>query len=93
MPSKLLIIAAPVALALLASVAFGAELEDRQDEAPWLGFDFVVPNTHTTCLQGFGTIECRSVRLTPDPEDCPAGESLIGIRRFGSLSHVCTPSK
>jgi hypothetical protein len=91
MPSKLSIIAAPVALALLASVAFGAESEDQQDEAPWLGFDFVVPNTHTTCLRGFGTIECTSVGLTPDPEDCLAGESLIKIRRFGNLSHVCVP--
>ena len=92
MPSKLLIIAATGALALLASMAFAAELEEQQDEGPWLGLDFVVPNTHTTCLQGFGTIECTSTRMTPDPEDCPPGESLIKVRRFGYLSHVCAPA-
>jgi hypothetical protein len=92
-------IAAAIALAMLASLAFAAESDDQQDEgnqrdeAPWLGFDFVVPDTHTTCLQGFGTIECTSARLTPDPEDCPPGESMIKIRRFGILSHVCASSK
>ena len=93
MPSKLLIIAATLALALLAPVAFAAELEDQQGEWPALTLDFVVPGTHTTCLQGFGTIECTSIRTTPDPEDCPPGESLIAVRRFGNLSHVCAPSK
>ena len=91
MPSKLLTIAAAVALAMLASLAFAAEFEDRQDGGPWLGFDFVEPDTHTTCLEGLGTIECTSTRLTPDPEDCPPGESLIKIRRFGSVSRVCAP--
>ena len=88
MPSKLLIIAAPIALALLASVAFGAELEDKLGEGtpPQVG-------DHTTCLLGFGTIECRSIPLAPDPEDCPPGESLIKVRGFGYLSHVCVPSK
>jgi hypothetical protein len=89
MPSKLFIIASTVALALLASVAFASESEVQQDEWPGLGLDFVVPDTHTTCLQGFGTIECSSTRLTPDPEDCPPGERLIAVRRFGNLSHVC----
>ena len=92
MPSKSLMIAAAAALAMLTSMAFAAESEDQQDGGPWLGFDFVVPDTHTTCLEGFGTIECTSTRLTPDPEDCLAGEILIKIRRFGHLSRVCAPA-
>ena len=102
MPSKLLIIAAPVALALLASVAFA-----EQGEAPGLG-PFVLPpsdineniqvippevGSQYICLQGFGTIKCSSIRLAPDPEDCLPGESLIKVRGFGYLSHVCVPSK
>jgi len=43
----------------------------------------------TTCLQGFGAIECRSSHIAPDPEDCPTGESLIKLRQFGYLRHVC----
>ena len=93
MPSRLFLVVAPVALVLLASVAFGAEPEAQQGEASWLGLDFVVPNTRTTCLEGFGTIECTSMRLTPDPEDCPAGQSLVAVRGFGHLRHVCVPSK
>jgi len=93
MPSKLLIIVAPVTLVLLASVAFGADPKAPQDEASWPSLDFVVPNTRTTCLEGFGTIECTSIRLTPDPEDCPAGQSLIAMRGYGYLRHVCVPSK
>jgi hypothetical protein len=92
MASKLSIIVAPVALALLASAAFGADSETQQNE-PLLGPDFVVPDTRTTCLEGFGTIECTSIRLTPDPENCPAGESLIAVRGFGYLRHVCVPSR
>jgi hypothetical protein len=92
MPSKLLIIAAPVAFALLASVAFGAESEDTQGEGPGLGIPPQV-GAHTTCLLGFGTIECRYIPLAPDPEDCPPGESLIKMRGFGHLSHVCVSSK
>ena len=101
MPSKLLMIAAPVAFALLASVAFA-----EQGEAPGLG-PFVLPPSDINeniqvippevgskyiCLQGFGTIECSSIRLAPDPEDCQVGESLITVRRYGYLSHVCAPS-
>jgi hypothetical protein len=109
MPSKLLIIAAAVAFALLASVAFAEE-----GEAPELG-PFVLPpsdineniqvvppeniqvippevGSQYICLQGFGTIKCSSIRLAPDPEDCQAGESLITLRRFGYVSHVCAPS-
>ena len=100
MPSKLLIIAAPLALALLASVAFAEE-----GEAPELGlFDLppsgineniqVIPpevGSKYICLQGLGTVTCSSIRLAPDPEDCPVGESLIKIRRFGSVSRVCAP--
>jgi hypothetical protein len=100
MPSKLLIIATPVALVLFASVAFA-----EQGEAPGLG-PFVLPSdiyenvqvippeagSKYICLQGFGTTECTSIRLTPDPKDCPPGESLIAVRRFGNLSHVCAPS-
>jgi hypothetical protein len=93
MPSKLSIVVAPVALVLLASVAFGAEPEAQQDEASWPGLDFVVPNTRTTCLEGFGTIECKSIRLIPDPEDCPAGQSLIAMRGYGHLRHVCVPGQ
>jgi hypothetical protein len=93
MPSKPLIIASAVALALLASAAFAAEQEDQQDGGPWLGFDFVVPDTHTICLEGLGTLECTSTRLNPDPVDCPAGESLIKVRRFGTVSRVCAPSE
>jgi len=105
MRSMLLIIAAPVALALLASVAFA-----EQGEAPGLG-PFVLPpsdineniqvippqvippevGSQYICLQGFGTIKCSSIRLAPDPEDCQAGESLITVMRFGYLSHVCAP--
>ena len=85
--SKLFVIAPTVGLALLASVAFASEPEGQQDA--WLGPNIFVPGTHTTCLEGFGTIECTSVRLTPDPEDCPPGELLIAVRRFGNLSHVC----
>jgi hypothetical protein len=88
-----LIIVATIAPALLAPVAFAAESGDQQDEWPMLGLDFVAPRTHTICLEGFGTLDCRSTRLTPDPEDCVAGESLITVRRFGSVSHVCVPSK
>jgi hypothetical protein len=91
MPSKLSTFAAAVALGMLTSLAFAAESENQQDGGPWLGFDFVVPDTHTTCLEGIGTIECTSTRLNPDPEDCPPGESLIKIRRFGILSRVCAP--
>jgi hypothetical protein len=87
--SKPFIIAPTVAFALLASVAFASESEDQTDAWPGPGFGIVVPGTHTICLQGFGTIECTSVRLTPDPEDCPPGEVLIAVRRFGNLSHVC----
>ena len=88
--SKLFIIAPTVALALLAApAAFASEPEDQQDAWPHLGFDVVVPGTHTICLQGFGSIECTSVRLPPDPEDCPPGQVLIAVRRFGNLSHVC----
>ena len=83
MPSKFLMIAATQALAMLTSMAFAAESKVQQDGGPWLGFDFVYSDTHTTCLEGFGTIECTSTRLTPDPEDCPAGERLIRIWRFG----------
>ena len=98
MPSKLLIIAATVALALLASVAFA-----EQGEAPGLS-PFVLPpsdiiqaippevGSQYICLQGFGTIKCSSIRLAPDPEDCKIGESLITVRRFGYVSHVCAPS-
>ena len=109
MSSKLLIIAAPVAIALLASVAFA-----EQGEAPELG-PFVLPPSDINeniqvvppeniqvippevgskyiCLQGFGTLECSSIRLAPDPEDCQVGESLITVRRYGYLSHVCAPS-
>ena len=101
MPSKLLIIAAPIALALLASVAFA-----EQGEAPGLG-PFVLPpsgineniqvippevGSQYICLQGFGTIKCSAIRLAPDPEDCQAGESLITVMRYGYLSHVCAPS-
>jgi hypothetical protein len=89
MPSKLFTIAA--ALAMLTSLAIAAEPEDQQDGGSWLGFDFVVPDTHTVCLEGFGTLECTSTRLTPDPEDCSPGERLIKIRRFGSVSRVCAP--
>ena len=87
--SKLFIIAPTVALALLAPVAFASESEDLQDDWLRLGFDFVVPGTHTICLQGLGTTECTSRRLAPDPEDCPPGKVLIAVRRFGNLSHVC----
>ena len=109
MPSKLLMIAAPLAFALLASVAFA-----EQGEAPGLG-PFVLPPSDINeniqvvppeniqvippevgskyiCLQGLGTINCSSIRLAPDPEDCPVGESLITVRRYGYLSHVCAPS-
>ena len=58
-------------------------------------------DAHTTCLQGFGTgaqdlpiktLECTSIRVAPDPEDCPGGESLITVwRGSGNLSHVCAP--
>ena len=92
MPSKFLMIATAAALAMLTSMAFAAESKDQQGEGPWLGFDFVVPDTHTNCIEGYGTIECTSTRLTPDPEDCPPGERLIKIRRFGNLSHVCAPN-
>ena len=96
MSFKLLIIAAPVGLALLASVAFA-----EQGEAPVLGpFDIneniqVIPpevGSQYICLQGFGTIKCSSIRLAPDLEDCPVGESLITVMRFGYRSHVCAPS-
>jgi hypothetical protein len=87
--SKLFIIAHIVALALLAPVAFASESEDQREVWPGPGFDGVVPGTHTICLEGFGTIECTSVRLPPDPEDCPPGQVLIAVRRFGNLSHVC----
>ena len=109
MPSKLLIIAAPVALALLASMAFA-----EQGEEPGLGAFVlppsdineniqVIPNENIQvippevgsryiCLQGFGTIKCSSIRLAPDPADCQIGESLITMRRFGYVSHVCAPS-
>ena len=98
MPSKLFIIAAPAALALLAPVAFA-----EQGEAPELGpfalpiyedFQVIPPEVGSKyiCLQGFGTIECNSIRLAPDPEDCQVGESLITMRRFGYVSHVCVPS-
>jgi len=105
MPSKLLIIAAPVALALLASVAFAEQGEaPEQEEAPGQG-PFVLPpsgneNTQVIppevgskyiCLQGSGTIECTSIRLAPNPEDCPVGKRLITVMRFGYLSHVCAP--
>jgi hypothetical protein len=93
MASKLWTIAAPVTLALLTSVAFAAEPEGQRDDGLWLGLDFLVPNTRATCLQGNGTILCTSSRLLPDPEACPPGESLIRMRRFGNLSHVCAPSE
>ena len=89
MPSKLFITASTVTFALLASVAFASESVDQQNEWLGLGPDFLVTGTHTNCLQGFGTIECTSIRLPPDPEDCPPGERLIAVRRFGNLSHVC----
>jgi hypothetical protein len=54
-------------------------------------FDSRMSRAHKTCTEGFGTIECTSTRLTPDPEDCPPGESLIKIMRFGNLSRVCAP--
>ena len=95
MSLKLLMIAASVVLALLASVTFAEE-----GEAPGLG-PFVVPPTENIqvippevgsqyiCLQGYGTIECKSDHLAPDPEDCPPGQSLISVRGFGYLRHVC----
>jgi hypothetical protein len=70
MPSKLLIIAAPVAFALVTTVAIAAQ--DNQGEGPWANSDFVttrpgplndinvlvVPpqvDAHTFCRQGIGT--------------------------------------
>jgi hypothetical protein len=56
-------------------------------------------DAHTTCRQGFGTgaqdlpiriLECTSIRVAPDPKDCPPGETLIMVwRGFGNVSHVC----
>ena len=85
MLSKLLNIAAPVALALLASAAFGAESDDQQ-VPPQVG-------DHTTCLQGYGTLECISIPVAPDPEDCLPGQRLIAVRGYGYLRHVCVPNK
>jgi hypothetical protein len=87
MASRLFITAS--ILGLLASAAFASESEVQQDEGSGLSLDFVVPGTQTVCLKGFGTIECTSTRLTREPEDCPPGEILIALRRFGNLSHVC----
>ena len=100
MPSKLLIIAAPIALALLASVAFAeqGEAPERAFVLPPSGINEniqVIPpevGSKYICLQGFGTTKCSSIRLAPDPEDCPLGESLITVMRFGYRSHVCAPS-
>jgi hypothetical protein len=107
MPYKPLTIATGAALALLTSMVFGANAEDQRDglspdfiqsyHGPLSDINVVVippqVDAHTTCLQGFGTIECKSLRVDPDPEDCPAGKSLIKMRAFGYLRHVCAPSK
>ena len=52
---------------------------------------FMLPqaDVDTICLQGFGSIACRSTHIAPDPEDCPPGEILIKLRQFGYLRHVC----
>jgi hypothetical protein len=89
MPSNVLIIVSTVGLALLASAAFAVEPEVQQEDWPGHGLEYVVPDTHTICLQGSGSIECTSTRLTPDPEDCPPGEGLIAVWRYGKLRHVC----
>lgn len=94
MPSNLLIIAVTVSLALLVPVALASESDSPLSD---INDNIVVlqprVDTHTTCLRGFSTIECRSFRVSPDLEDCPAGESLIAVRAFGHVRHVCVPAK
>jgi hypothetical protein len=94
MPSNLLVIAATASLAFLVPAAFATEsdspLSDINDSIVVLQPQV---DAHTICLRGFSTIECRSFRVFPDLEDCPAGESLIAVRAFGYLRHVCVPAK
>ncbi len=74
MPSKLFIIAAPIALALLAQWHSRSKEKRRswalspppsginenfQGIPPELGSKYI-------CLQGFGTTKCSSIRLAPD---------------------------
>lgn len=102
MPSKLSIIAIPVALALLTSAAFADQQLIVPPEADEQLIVAPEVDSHTTCLRGFGTgaqalptetLECTSIRVAPDPEDCPGGERLISVwRGFGNLTHVCAPS-
>jgi hypothetical protein len=94
MPSKLLIVIVSAALTLPASAAFPADdfaltpLSDKNTNILVLSPEI---GAHTNCVQGIGsTIECSSYRVAPDPQNCPSGENLITIRKFGYVSHVCS---
>jgi hypothetical protein len=93
MPSNLLVIAATASLALLVPAAFASESDSPLSDINGIVVLQPQVDAHTICLRGFSTIECRSFRVFPDLEDCPAGESLIAVRTFGYLRHVCVPAK
>lgn len=43
----------------------------------------------TRCLQGDGTTECVTRELPPDPSACTDGLTLVSLRKYGVLTHVC----
>lgn len=45
------------------------------------------------CTEGYGTTECTVRQLPPDPSACTDGLTLISMRKFGVLTHVCAPKE
>lgn len=51
----------------------------------------IYPNSITRCSGVGEDLTCTNRALRPDPTDCPAGQVLITLRKYGNVSRTCVP--